>query len=1092
MVKIRLSAHRLGRLLAAFSRLAALVIPAIALQSPAAAQMYTDLCDNHAYGWYIPGAPPRIYPYDLVVYELTKNVKMTMNGKVTTKKVGTGYYVVAGTLGGVPYESSPTDAGTAFQFGNGLCDSLAKGVIPTGNSQSELSRAGNAVPATTPVGQASDVGLIVADLNGDGIPDTVQLSSFLGAATVTLFAADQTVLSTSSFQIGATSVYGLPGDFNGDGKQDLAIASGDDGTGTGSVWILLGNGDGTFQAAKKSAVSGNPFNIAIGDFNGDGKLDVAVTDDKLGLVVWVLLGNGDGTLQSSVSYASGGTLPDSILAADFNNDGKLDLAVMNDGANTFAVLLGKGDGTFNPPQISPGGAGGSGYLAYADFNHDGNLDLAIAYSLTNSISMLMGNGDGTFQPATNYVTGGDPDSLAVIPLDDGTFALLTLDIVSGEMIVSSTSSGGTLLMPPIYTIGGMPAAIAAADLNGDRIPDVVFYDSASSAVNVMLTASNFALSAPVTYPLQNAGGYTAIQALAIGDLNGDGHPDVMIANSQATAGSVSVLLGSASGTLGTEHDYASGSYPSGVVLADFNGDGKLDAAVVNSGNTESATDTGNISVLIGNGDGSFKTPASYSAGSQRPLSLVAADFNGDGKPDLAVATEQVLFSDPFVQGNVTILLNNGDGTFKTGSTLAAGPAPFQELAVAAGDVNGDGKIDLAVLDYNQNTSTNNIAIFLGNGDGTFRTGPVTTSMQGELLYLSLSDVNGDGLLDLTASDGYDAAYLLGNGDGTFQSEQHIIFTGPSPNAVASTNFNGDGQPDLVFTDQGGYLVTLANAFPRLAVAPETPVLAPSQTQQFTVTGYFGTSTAVTWALENQDGTPSTAGTISTSGLYTAPTAITTQQTVNVIATSVSSANYTASAAITLSPPVQLTITASPAAGGTVTPANGSSYASGTVVPITATANSGYQFTGWTGPVASASSASTTVTMSAAETVTANFTATAGHPAFFSGEDFLSGIVYYLQFPDSNLFGYYEYLSSSILYHFDMGYEAFIPGSGGSIYFYDFGSGHWWYTSSSLFPYIYDFSLGTFIYYFPSATNPGHYTTDPRYFSNLTTKMIFSM
>ena len=126
-------------------------------------------------------------------------------------------------------------------------------------------------------------------------------------------------------------------------------------------------------------------------------------------------------------------------------------------------------------------------------------------------------------------------------------------------------------------------------------------------------------------------------------------------------------------------------------------------------------------------------------------------------------------------------------------------------------------------------------------------------------------------------------------------------------------------------------------------------------------------------------------------------------------------------------------------------------------------------------------------------VSANFTASStGHPAFFNGEDFLSGIVYYLQFPDGNLFGYYEYLSSSILYHFDMGYEAFIPSSGGQIYFYDFASGHWWYSSPTVFPYLYDFTLNTFIYYFPDTKNAGHYTTNPRYFSNLTTGQIFTM
>jgi hypothetical protein len=126
------------------------------------------------------------------------------------------------------------------------------------------------------------------------------------------------------------------------------------------------------------------------------------------------------------------------------------------------------------------------------------------------------------------------------------------------------------------------------------------------------------------------------------------------------------------------------------------------------------------------------------------------------------------------------------------------------------------------------------------------------------------------------------------------------------------------------------------------------------------------------------------------------------------------------------------------------------------------------------------------------TYTASFSAATQHPAFFAGEDLLSGNVYYLQFPDSNLFGYYEYLSSSILYHFDMGYEALVSSPGGAIYFYDFASTHWWYTSSSFFPYLYDFTLNSWIYYFPSTSNTGHYTVNPREFVNLTTQKTFTM
>jgi hypothetical protein len=113
-------------------------------------------------------------------------------------------------------------------------------------------------------------------------------------------------------------------------------------------------------------------------------------------------------------------------------------------------------------------------------------------------------------------------------------------------------------------------------------------------------------------------------------------------------------------------------------------------------------------------------------------------------------------------------------------------------------------------------------------------------------------------------------------------------------------------------------------------------------------------------------------------------------------------------------------------------------------------------------------------------------------AFFTGQDPLGGGVYYLQFLNSNLFGYYAFLSSSIFYHFDLGYEAFVPGSAIDGYLYDFTSGHWWYASASEFPFLYDFTLHAWIYYFPSTTNPGHYTTNPRYFANPVTGQVFTM
>ncbi len=125
-------------------------------------------------------------------------------------------------------------------------------------------------------------------------------------------------------------------------------------------------------------------------------------------------------------------------------------------------------------------------------------------------------------------------------------------------------------------------------------------------------------------------------------------------------------------------------------------------------------------------------------------------------------------------------------------------------------------------------------------------------------------------------------------------------------------------------------------------------------------------------------------------------------------------------------------------------------------------------------------------------VTAYFVGNVTTTPFFTGQVSLGSGVEYLQFPNSTIFGYYTFVASTIFYQYDMGYEAFLSGNASDVYLYDFTAGHWWYTSATLFPYLYDFTLNSWIYYFPNTTSPGHYTTNPRYFSNLTTGRIFTM
>jgi hypothetical protein len=216
-------------------------------------------------------------------------------------------------------------------------------------------------------------------------------------------------ITTASYATGASPDAVVAADLRGNGRQDLVVADAPPGV-PGTVNILLGNGDGTFQSPISYGVGIQPASVAVGDFDGDGTLDIAVANQGSNTVS-ILQGNGDGTFRPPVSYAviSG---PDSLVAGDFRGNGILDLAVAVYNSNTVSVLLGNGDGTF---QAATSYAVGSNpvSLAEGDFDGDGTPDLVVLNKGSNSVSVLLDNGDGTFQPATNYSVGAFPGSVVV-------------------------------------------------------------------------------------------------------------------------------------------------------------------------------------------------------------------------------------------------------------------------------------------------------------------------------------------------------------------------------------------------------------------------------------------------------------------------------------------------------------------------------------------------------------------------------------------------------------------------------------------------------------------------------------------------------
>ena len=270
-------------------------------------------------------------------------------------------------------------------------------------------------------------------------------------------------------------------------------------------------------------------------------------------------------------------------------------------------------------------------------------------------------------------------------------------------------------------------------------------------------------------------------SVAIGDLNGDGRPDLATANSPG--GTISVLLGNADGSFGVKTDYSTGSGAGSVAIGDLNGDGKPDLATANAGYT--------VSVLLGNGNGSFGVSTECRTGG-RPQSVAIGDLNGDGKPDLAAATVD--------SGMISVLLGNGDGTFGAHTDFGNGIYPY---SVAIGDLNGDRKLDLATANH-----SGTVSVLLGNGDGSFGV-KTDFGTGGYPNSVAIGDLNGDGKPDLATANlvSNTVSVLLGNGDGSFRA--HTDFeTGRDPLSVVIADLNGDGKLDLATANYGSNTVSV--------------------------------------------------------------------------------------------------------------------------------------------------------------------------------------------------------------------------------------------------------------------------------------------
>lgn len=349
-----------------------------------------------------------------------------------------------------------------------------------------------------------------------------------------------------------------------------------------------------------------------------------------------------------------GNAPDFVATASLRNNGVQDMIVANHTDNTLSIFLGNGDGTFSTPSGSPPATGtGPVWIATGTFNTTSSrtiVDLAVANQTANTVSTLAGNGDGTFQPKVDLKTGNGPSAVAA----------------------------------------------AAINTNKDNNLDLIVANHTDNTLSVFLGDGKGNFTAGATVP--TGGGPSAI---ATGDFNGDGKIDLAVTNQNDNT--VSIFLGNGDGTFQPRVDDATGNGPVWVSAADFNGDGILDLAIANNG-APTATNTGDtVSILLGNasatnasvGNGAFSPGVTrdFPAGNG-PTSIAVADFNVDGRPDLAV-TDQT-------DNAVSVLLGIGDGTFGPNFELPVGTNP---VSIATADFNGDGVPDAAIVNNGSNTVT---------------------------------------------------------------------------------------------------------------------------------------------------------------------------------------------------------------------------------------------------------------------------------------------------------------------------------------------------------------------------------------------------
>nr|NCR65247.1 hypothetical protein [Microcystis aeruginosa LL11-07] len=547
----------------------------------------------------------------------------------------------------------------------------------------------------------------------------------------------------TNFSAGRGSYSVTVGDFNGDGKSDLAVANRDG----NNVSVLLGTGTGSFGAATDFSVGITPYSVTVGDFNGDGKSDLAVANFGIGSNVSVLLGTGTGSFGTATNFSVGNS-PASVTVGDFNGDGKSDLAVANysSNSNNVSVRLGTGTGSFGTATNFSVGSGPLS-VTVGDFNGDGKSDLAVANRNSNNVSVLLGTGTGSFGTATNF------------------------------------------------TVGSGPFSVTVGDFNGDGKSDLAVANNSSNNVSVLLGTGTGSFGTATNFTVGNSP-----FSVTVGDFNGDGKSDLAVANNSSN--NVSVLLGTGTGSFGPATNFTVGSGPFSVTVGNFNGDGKSDLAVANRS-------TNNVSVLL-NADPT--ATVTITDVSQPPISLTINDVTvteGNSGTTNAVFTVSLSSAASTV---VSVNYATANGTATAGTDYTAIPTttltfnPGETSKTITVPVNGDNQVELNETFFlnlsNLQANGSNVTLADNQGQGTINNDDSASIAITDVTITEGNSGTTNAVFTVTLSNAVDTAvtvnYATANGTATTADNDYtaiattpLTFNAGETSKTITVAINGD-------------------------------------------------------------------------------------------------------------------------------------------------------------------------------------------------------------------------------------------------------------------------------------------------------------